>query len=924
MATPTIPNGEEYFFPIIYEGNGAGQRVGKFVPFTDNGTIANSCIFNSADSPVLSRTPSGTGTSKKTFTISAWIKNGRLINSASNHSRVIYGVNHGGSSRYGIFGLYNGGSGNPDKFRLFLGKYTTGSSTTGYDWITNRTLEDTSKWYHLMAVVDTTDDTPADRVKLYIDGERVTSFASSSNPNTNDEFYFGSEYANYVSTYDGSFGEWDGYMAEVNMIDGQALLPASFGQTDTSTGRWIPSVVKPYPTTTTSIAVTVVDSGGNKYALDGVTQGTVTLIEGATYRFDQSDSSNAGHPLRFSTTSNGTHGGGTEFTSGVTTAGTPGSSGAYTEITVPVGTATLYYYCTNHSGMGGTANTQDQYGTNGFRLKFQDSSALGNDTSGNTNDFSVSNIVAGDQTTDSPTQNFAVIGENGFSSLSKGNLKAEGSVSGQWRSGVSSLGMKSGKYYWEVKIVAHSNDNFFMFGICNESTISYVTAAANRYPGLDTNSGSYSWQPNAAGNDDIRFNGSIVREETGTPLANDNILQFAYDADTDRLWVGKDDTFLYSGDPANGTNYTISGIGTSETRYPALAIHNDTSHKFEVNFGQKSFAYTPPTGFVALQQDNLPETAKGVSGLVWTKNRDSTDNHQVYDSSRGKQLVFASNTTTASTTVTDGLQKFLAGGQQIEDNVAINTSGESYVSWNWVANGSTTASNTDGSITSTVQANTTAGFSIVEYTGNGGNAAATIGHGLSSAPEWMMVKFKDSVAAWSVYHKSVGATKRLQLNSTTTPLTDANIFNNTEPTPTVFSVGSSLNQTTVFNFIVYCWHEVEGFSKFGSYTGTTSSDGPFIYTGFSPSWVMIKRISASGEWFILDKARNPNNTGTKVYLDADTSDVEGTLDAGALDWLSNGFKLRQNSSQINNGTHIYMAFAEHPFVGDGTNPVTAR
>ena len=220
MATPTIPNGEEYFFPIIYEGNGAGQRVGKFVPFTNNGTIDNSCIFNSPDSPVLSRTPSGTGTSKKTFTISAWIKNGRLINSASNHSRVIYGVNHGSASRYGIFGLYNGGSGNADKLRLFLGKYTTGSSTTGYDWYTNRTLEDTSKWYHVMAVVDTTDATAGDRVKLYIDGDRVTSFASSSNPSLNDEFYFGSEHNNYVSTYDGSFGEWDGYIAEFNFVDG--------------------------------------------------------------------------------------------------------------------------------------------------------------------------------------------------------------------------------------------------------------------------------------------------------------------------------------------------------------------------------------------------------------------------------------------------------------------------------------------------------------------------------------------------------------------------------------------------------------------------------------------------------------------------------------------------------------------------------
>ena len=179
MPTPAIIRGSDQFFVTNYYGNGGGQKVGKFQPFTDSGTIAKSCTFNSPDSARLSRTPSGTGTSKKTFTISAWIKRGRLINASSEHSMTIHGVFHGGSGRYGVFGLYNGGSGNPTQLRLLLGKYTSGSSTTTLDWYTNRTLEDTSKWYHVMAVVDTTNATAGDRVKLYIDGDRVTSFASS-------------------------------------------------------------------------------------------------------------------------------------------------------------------------------------------------------------------------------------------------------------------------------------------------------------------------------------------------------------------------------------------------------------------------------------------------------------------------------------------------------------------------------------------------------------------------------------------------------------------------------------------------------------------------------------------------------------------------------------------------------------------------
>ena len=906
MATPTIPNGETQFFVSTYEGDGKGQRVGKFVPFTDSGTIANSCIFNSPNSPVLSRTPSVTGTSKKTFTISAWVKRGRLINASSEHSMTIHGVFHGSSGRYGVFGLYNGGSGNPTQLRLLLGKYTSGSSTTTLDWYTNRTLEDTSKWYHLMATVDTTISTADDRVKLYIDGERITSFASSSNPSLNDEFYFGSEYANYVSTYDGSFGDWDGYMAEVNFVDGQALLPASFGLTDTSTGRWIPSVVKPYPTTTTTFTVTVADASGNKYFIDSSQQATVTLIEGATYRFDQSDSSNAGHPLRFSTTSNGTHSSGVEFNSGVTTVGTPGSSGAYTEITVPVGTATLYYYCSVHGLMGGQANTQDAYGTNGFRLKFQDSSALGDDTSGNTNDFTATNLASTDQTTDSPTQNHATLQGTG-GTLSEGNLTLVTGNS-EFAHHNATLKPKSGKYYAEFTCNAMGRSEV---GVASTTKLPY-SANNVRLPATDDGSlAGYMW---------YGYNGQIYTDSgssnagTYATYTTNDIISIALDLDNHTVQFFKNNSSVGTFGLPN-SNYTFV-MGDGATGY---------SGGWTANFGQKSFTYTPPTGFVALQQDNLPETAKGISGLVWTKNRDASDSHQMYDSSRGKQKLIVPDTNAIQSTVTDGLQKFLAGGQQIEDSDAINTSGESFVSWNWVANGGTTATNNDGSISSVVQANQDAGFSIVQFTGIGSNA--TVGHGLSSAPEWILVKSLDDVIQWTVQHKVLTATSYLHLNLTNASASTTSVWNDTNPTSTVFSVGTAnaLNKSGS-KFIAYCWHSVDGFSKFGKYTGNGNADGPFVYTGFKPAWVMIKNISGTYHWNLFDSARDTFNPVDRALAPSSTAVETNFSTSEIFDFLSNGFKLRctLGGENLSGNTYIYMAFAEHPFVGDGTSPVTAR
>ena len=268
------------------------------------------------------------------------------------------------------------------------------------------------------------------------------------------------------------------------------------------------------------------------------------------------------------------------------------------------------------------------------------------------------------------------------------------------------------------------------------------------------------------------------------------------------------------------------------------------------------------------------------------------------------------------------MQRFLKGGIEIEDLTGLNASGDSFVAWNWVANGGTVEDpNNDGSIASVVQANTTAGFSIVQYTGNA-TAGATVGHGLSQAPEFIVTKRLDSTGSWHGYHSSQGATKYFLLSSDTAFGTSALTWNNIAPNATTFTLGSGNTNNNTGEFVAYCWHGVEGFSKFGGYTGGGGTDGTFVYTGFRPAFVLMKNVS-TGNWYLKDTTRDTFNPCEKTLMPNRTNfEAAQTY----IDILSNGFKQRINNdaSNLNGATYVYIAFAEHPFVGDGTSPVTAR
>jgi hypothetical protein len=314
--------------------------------------------------------------------------------------------------------------------------------------------------------------------------------------------------------------------------------------------------------------------------------------------------------------------------------------------------------------------------------------------------------------------------------------------------------------------------------------------------------------------------------------------------------------------------------------------------------------------------------------MMWSKVRSAGHQHNLVDRVRGvnQRLLMPSDSNDEDTTCThghfdsldsDGFTTTNAGG-----NWNVNASGETYVGWFWKANGSG-SSNTDGSITSTVSANTTSGFSIVSFTGTGSNA--TVGHSLGSTPSMIIVKDRDDSTFWGVYHKSLGATKYLDLDQTNASATGTNVWNDTEPTSSVFSVGTNgrVNNNTQ-KYIAYCFAEKKGFSKFGSYTGNGNADGTFVYTGFKPAFTMIKRTDTTSDWNIMDNKRAVSFNPNTKELYANSSQAEATGGQTIRDFLSNGFKLRGTSGGTNasGGTYIYMAFAEEPLVGD--NPATAR
>lgn len=597
------------------------------------------------------------------------------------------------------------------------------------------------------------------------------------------------------------------------------------------------------------------------------------------------------------------------------------------------------------------------YGTNGFYLNFKDATStttLGYDYSGNsnnwtTNNFSVTAGTGNDSLTDVPTPwiVYNTTGDVGGVvrgnyctwnplmkasqvTLTNGNLDAAHGTFGTNTGVFGGIAVSSGKWYWEETITALSSGAPFI-GIMKPEAITqtFTTLYAN------TTSG-YAYRSTG----DKRTNSSD--SAYGASYTTNDVIGVALDMDAGTL-------VFYKNGVSQGTAFSsLSGTFVA-------ADANGTSggtYSSTINFGQRPFAYTPPAGFRSLCTTNLPATSIGfgltnqaddyfntvlytgtsatqnITGLdfqpdwVWIKIRNQAYSHNEYDSVRGANKRLRPNQTGAEATVTDQLMSFNSNGFTLgaDSGQEVNSSGNTFVAWNWKAGG-TGVSNTAGSITSTVSASTTAGFSIVTYTGNA-TSGATVGHGLGVAPNLIIVRNRTASAQnWQVYSSVLGATKRLFLDLTDAENTYIGAWNNTAPTSTVFSLGNATDVNgNTNNFVAYCFAAVAGYSAFGSYTGngSTSNDGPFVFTGFAPRFIMGKRSDSTGGWWMFDTARSTFNL-TDDYFYAQSSDAEFTnITTLNIDILSNGFKVRSGSSpstwvNASGGTYIYMAFAETPF-----------
>jgi hypothetical protein len=804
---------------------------------TSNGyTIGQSLRFSWSNSTYLAQSQTTAGNAK-THTFSFWMK--PAVGTYTQERHLIRGMNNtsGSGSNYSRVHLLTDDT-------LSIGSGDGGGGAL-YQVITTRKFRDPSAWYNITVVIDTTQAVNSDRVRLYVNGTRETSFSTATFPgqNTSDYFFQGSGSNLWIGRWAIGDGDrlFDGYLAEFYVVDGQALDSSYFGQTDTNSGQWIPKA---------------------------------------------------------------------------------------------------------YSG---------SYGTNGFYLKFADNSnttaaTLGKDSSPNSNNWTPTNFNTHDQVLDSPTNNFCTLNPlDKYQSWSPvaGNLSVSTSTNDTLIR--STYWLSSGKWYWEVTYPAVATG--IMVGVGNPNS-----PLSGTNPHASTN--LIQWGGSSASLYGF-YSGYL-----GTPVVNANdVVKIAFDADSGKIWFGLNGSW-FSGDPASGSTPAVSGFSTGAPWTPVAdnAGSTDVGKSLIFNFGQGGqtgltyyfasggrFKYTPPAGFKALCTANLPAptikqpsqyfsavtyTGTGATqsigslsfqpDFVWIKSRSNpgTHNYCLFDSVRGATKYLSSNSTAIQTTDANTLTSFNSNGFSLGtdgSSAGVNISGETYIAWSWKAGGSAVTNNA-GTITSQVSANPTLGFSVVTYTGTG--SAATVGHGLGAPPAFIIARGFDNATTthFVVYHQGLNGGVNpynwdifLERNDAASNYSGMDW--SSAPTSTVFSVGGGASNTNYSGIkqIAYVWAEIAGFSKFGSYTSNGSSDGPFVYCGFKPRYVIIKSTSLAQHWQIFDSARSPSNL-IQAYLHASAPDQEYSGNGRAIDFVSNGFKLRSNDNALNaSGTYIFAAFAEAPF-----------
>jgi len=568
------------------------------------------------------------------------------------------------------------------------------------------------------------------------------------------------------------------------------------------------------------------------------------------------------------------------------------------------------------------------------------------DQSGNNNDWTGNNLTESDISLDSPTNNFCNLNTLDYhksstaapSYWSEGNLKYTHSYNYDTIAGT--LGASSGKWYFE----------YTNLGAINTQWIGFANTGKGMGDGdsfrafSNTSSWTYSSYLGQKWNGDGMWNATSYGEAS---WPEGSVIGCAIDIDAGKIWWSVNNTWQASGNPATGANAAFTTLPAGHYR-PLLTMYNAS---YVANFGQDSsfastkvaqgnqdgneigdFYYEPPSGFLALCTKNLPDptvtpsehfntvlytgnaTNRTINGVgfapdfVWLKARNSGYSHTLEDTVRGANKHLESNSTASESTASTLFTAFTSDGFTLGTHNNTNGSGVTMVGWNWKAGGAG-VSNTDGTIASTVSVNEDAGFSIVKYTRASGDGAATIGHGLSKAPEMIIDKWRGDTSAWKVHHTGLTSGYELYLNDTDTQTAGSGLSTS----------GDTLLSWTNLdaqNHIAYCFRSVEGYSKVGSFEGNASTSGNFIYTGFTPALVILHNIDDGGGWPMMDNARGDYNSaeaaGGHELLRTNTSGAEG--DSGRVDLLSNGFKPTVNYGEMNAAfTYVYIAFAESPF-----------
>ena len=991
--------------------------------------ISRSLRFNSADSASLNRTPSA-ASNRTTWTWSGWLKTGSGL-------QAIFGStaasNFFGSDDQTVIYLYQ------DKLNIY--DYQSGNVINK---VTERLFRDPSAWFHLVISIETGASTAEDRVKLYVNGQRETAFGINVNPSQNATTILNSTAAQYIACPNDFF---NGYLADVHFIDGQALAPTNFGETDDN-GVWRPKKYSgsygtngfhlPFTDNSSNAALGTDTSGNsNTWTVNNLIAASTTLygvsFDGSGDKLTVTDDAS----LAFGTgeftvemyfIADTVSGNDVLYDSRAST-GSPSdgfsivrngnelktyTSGAY-QVTSSVTLSTGQRY---HLAVTREGTTQKMYldGTqvgsatvsNNFS---QQKATIGSDVNGSENwDGFISNVrlVKGtavytanftaptanltnitntvllccqsttsttaatvapgtitasgdvavishssppaadiDSLVDTPTNgtqtdtgvgnevvgNYATLNplaKGADCTLSNGNLDFAYGTSTTRGACMATFGMSSGKWYWEITLTASSVSEYsptLFSGITNTTSVSSV----GDYVGKTASGWGYYSSSGA-----IRNNQSDLL--TVSTYGVGDVIGYAFDADNGKFYVSKNGTWQNSGNPAAGSGAVVSSLPAG-TYFPAVSDGGGTeTFSASANYGQRAFAYAAPSGYKSLNTASLPTPTiadgsqyfdtklytgtgsdKTISGynfspdFAWLKCRSNTSNHALYDTVRGAGKQLESQATTAEVNYPNSLKAFTSDGFTVGTDGINNTNNRTYVGWAWDG-GTSTVTNNDGSTASQVRVNPTAGFSIASWDSDG--SSTTVGTGLSSV-DFIIQKCTSHATNWSVWSSAFASnTGYLSLDTTNALTVNSTVFSGA-PTGGVVPLGSNGNYGT--KAIMYAWSEVAGFSKFGSYEGNGSAEGPFIHTGFKVAWLLIKNIDNYGsgyDWFIFDSKRDTYNTSDAI-LKANLADSES--DSDSIDMLSNGFKLRAttNGINLNAHTHVYFAFASNPFASNG-------